>query len=119
MEQLGITTAPVVVYDTLGLFSAARCWWTLKAFSHPEVYVLDGGLPRWKREGYDVETEDATSCTPKNQRIGDPFVPLLQKELVYQFEQVCAPRVQPALSNKNHTNRCWTLRTEAQPVHAM
>jgi len=37
----------VVVYDTLGLFSAARVWWTLRVFGHGDVFVLDGGLPAW------------------------------------------------------------------------
>ena len=33
-----------------GLFSAARVWWTLRAFGHDEVAILDGGFPKWKRE---------------------------------------------------------------------
>lgn len=38
----------IVVYDTLGLFSAARVWWTLRAFGADQVYILDGGLPAWR-----------------------------------------------------------------------
>jgi thiosulfate/3-mercaptopyruvate sulfurtransferase len=41
----------VVVYDGTGLFSAPRAWWMLKAMGHRHVKVLDGGFPKWKREG--------------------------------------------------------------------
>ena len=40
----------IVVYDRHGLFSAARVWWTLRAFGHDEVAILDGGFPKWQRE---------------------------------------------------------------------
>jgi thiosulfate/3-mercaptopyruvate sulfurtransferase len=40
----------IIVYDTAGLFSAARVWWMFKVMGHNDVAVLDGGLPKWKRE---------------------------------------------------------------------
>ncbi len=46
----------VVVYDGTGLFSAPRVWWALKAMGHKTVKVLDGGFPKWKREGRPVES---------------------------------------------------------------
>ncbi|MEI9965708.1 MAG: rhodanese-like domain-containing protein [Caulobacteraceae bacterium] len=48
---LGITTEDtVVVYDGVGLFSAPRVWWTFRLFGHGKVFVLDGGLPKWRAE---------------------------------------------------------------------
>ena len=41
----------VVVYDAGGVRSAARVWWTFRAFGHDDVAVLDGGLARWRAEG--------------------------------------------------------------------
>jgi thiosulfate/3-mercaptopyruvate sulfurtransferase len=46
----------VVVYDTRGVVSAARVWWTFRAFGHDAVAVLDGGLPRWRTEDRPVES---------------------------------------------------------------
>jgi len=46
----------VVVYDTHGLFSAARVWWLFRLMGHPDIAVLDGGFPKWRDEGR--ETED-------------------------------------------------------------
>jgi thiosulfate/3-mercaptopyruvate sulfurtransferase len=40
----------VVVYDAVGLFSAARVWWTFRIFGATNVYILDGGLAKWKAE---------------------------------------------------------------------
>src|SRR2546428_6674345 len=55
--RLGITNADgVVVYDTRGVVSAARVWWTFRAFGHGRVAVLDGGLPKWRAEGRPVES---------------------------------------------------------------
>jgi thiosulfate/3-mercaptopyruvate sulfurtransferase len=45
----------VICYDSLGLFSAARVWWTFKVFGHDDVAVLDGGLPKWKAENRPLE----------------------------------------------------------------
>ncbi len=49
----------VIVYDTRGVASAARVWWTFRAFGHDKVAVLDGGLPRWRAEGRPVESGTA------------------------------------------------------------
>jgi len=45
-----------VVYDAQGIFSAPRVWWTLRTMGFPEVFVLDGGLKKWRAEGRPVET---------------------------------------------------------------
>jgi thiosulfate/3-mercaptopyruvate sulfurtransferase len=49
----------VVVYDGTGIFSAPRVWWMLKAMGHRDVKVLNGGFPKWKREGRAIETGPA------------------------------------------------------------
>ena len=46
----------IVVYDGLGLYGAARVWWTLRVFGAEKVYVVDGGLPKWKAEGRPVDS---------------------------------------------------------------
>lgn len=47
-QALGINKeSQIVVYDNLGLFSAARAWWMFKAMGHKNIAVLDGGLPSW------------------------------------------------------------------------
>jgi len=45
----------IVVYDSQGLFSAARVWWSFRVFGHKDVAVLDGGLPKWLAEGRPVD----------------------------------------------------------------
>jgi thiosulfate/3-mercaptopyruvate sulfurtransferase len=46
----------VVVYDVRGVISAARVWWTFRAFGHDAVAVLDGGFRKWRAEGRPVES---------------------------------------------------------------
>jgi thiosulfate/3-mercaptopyruvate sulfurtransferase len=45
-----------VFYDQRGIFSAARGWWLMALFGHDSAAVLDGGLPKWRREDRPVET---------------------------------------------------------------
>ncbi|MGA9866295.1 MAG: 3-mercaptopyruvate sulfurtransferase [Acetobacteraceae bacterium] len=53
---LGVSNGSrVVFYDQKGLASAARGWWLMGLFGHDRVAVLDGGLPKWTREGRPVE----------------------------------------------------------------
>ncbi|HEU5323117.1 MAG TPA: 3-mercaptopyruvate sulfurtransferase [Methylomirabilota bacterium] len=57
---LGIGTGDrVVAYDVRGVVSAARVWWTFRAFGHEAVAVLDGGLRKWKAEGRPLESGPA------------------------------------------------------------
>jgi thiosulfate/3-mercaptopyruvate sulfurtransferase len=61
MRKLGVGDgARVVVYDSHGLFSAARVWWTLRVMGHEDIAVLDGGFPAWERGGHPVETGEPT-----------------------------------------------------------
>ncbi|WP_293574723.1 3-mercaptopyruvate sulfurtransferase [Phaeobacter sp.] len=45
----------VVVYDGMGLRSAARVWWMFRHMGQTNIAVLDGGLPKWQAEGHPVE----------------------------------------------------------------
>ncbi len=56
MRAMGVGDGhQVVVYDGAGLFSAARVWWTFRLMGKTDVAVLDGGLPKWRAEGHEVE----------------------------------------------------------------
>ena len=56
MRAMGVGDGhQVVVYDGMGLFSAARVWWLFKLMGQNNIAVLDGGLPKWQAEGRSVE----------------------------------------------------------------
>ncbi|HYZ33760.1 MAG TPA: sulfurtransferase [Crenalkalicoccus sp.] len=62
---LGVSNASrVVFYDQHGLRSSARGWWIMRLFGHEDAAVLDGGLPKWRREGRPVETGEARAPAP-------------------------------------------------------
>ncbi|HEY9236592.1 MULTISPECIES: 3-mercaptopyruvate sulfurtransferase [Phenylobacterium] len=55
--ELGLSRdADIVVYDTHGIRSAARVWWTLRAMGYTKVHVLDGGLRKWMADGRPIES---------------------------------------------------------------
>ncbi len=70
-----------VVYDAHGLFAAARVWWMLRAFGVTDVKILDGGLPKWVREGRPLEQGDAR---PQPRR----FTPRLDHSFVASIDDV-------------------------------
>lgn len=49
----------IVVYDGAGLFSAPRVWWTFRIFGARNVFILDGGMAKWKAEGRPTEAGTA------------------------------------------------------------
>jgi thiosulfate/3-mercaptopyruvate sulfurtransferase len=51
MRAMGVGDGhQVVVYDSAGIFSAARVWWLFRLMGKPDIAVLDGGLAKWLAE---------------------------------------------------------------------
>ncbi|MDB5426700.1 MAG: rhodanese family protein [Phenylobacterium sp.] len=73
--------ATVVVYDGQGVFSAPRVWWTLRTMGFPQVFVLDGGLPKWRAEGRPIETMAPNPATTT-------LAPALEPSLVRDIDAV-------------------------------
>ena len=71
----------IVVYDGVGLGGAPRVWWTFRVFGAKNVFILDGGLPKWKAEGRVVE-QGVSKRAPRQ------FEPELNTRLVANFLDV-------------------------------
>lgn len=50
-------SSKVVVYDGGNAMYAGRLWWMLRWVGHSNVFVLDGGIAQWQKEGRAVETQ--------------------------------------------------------------
>lgn len=82
VRAMGINSnSKIVVYDTAGLFSAARVWWLFRTMGHTDVAVLNGGLPKWLAEGRAV-SENAETPKPGN------FTARLNAAAIVSAEQV-------------------------------
>ncbi|WP_371228265.1 3-mercaptopyruvate sulfurtransferase [Roseovarius sp. 2305UL8-3] len=56
MRAMGVGDGhQVVVYDAMGLFSAARVWWLFRLMGQDNIAVLDGGLLKWLADGHPTE----------------------------------------------------------------
>jgi len=81
--RLGIAPGTqVICYDADNMF-AARLWWMLRYLGHDAVAVLDGGFPKWTKEGRPVRSgeEHGTPAT---------FTPALRAEMRVPLETVVA-----------------------------
>lgn len=72
----------IVVYDGAGLFSAPRVWWTFRLFGAENVFILDGGLPKWKSEGRPTESGQA------RKRLARPFEAQMNTPAVAMLDEV-------------------------------
>ena len=79
----------VVIYDGAGVFAAPRVWWTFRVFGHSRVAVLDGGLPKWRRENRPLESNLATPM-PKNFRASPR--PKLVRDVAAMRENVASQK---------------------------
>ena len=83
MKKMGVGDGMrIVVYDTQGLFSAARVWWTFRAMGHEDVAVLNGGLKKWTAEGRELEDG------PPRKRPECHYTPLLNASLVRDMDDM-------------------------------
>jgi thiosulfate/3-mercaptopyruvate sulfurtransferase len=84
MRRLGFGDGmQAVVYDSVGLFSAPRLWWTLHVFGAERVSILEGGLPAWKAGGRPLQSGDVA-------REPGEFTPRLDAGLVADAARVDA-----------------------------
>ncbi|GHJ87446.1 hypothetical protein NliqN6_3848 [Naganishia liquefaciens] len=93
-SKLGIKpTDHVVVYDSLGIFSAPRGAFTFTAMNHEKVSVLDGGLPRYRVEGFPLDEQPLASEEEGMKQAGvtqqsEYPVPSFKRSHVKTYEQV-------------------------------
>ena len=85
MKKMGIGDgARIVVYDSTGIFSAARVWWTFRAMGHGDVAVLNGGLKKWKAEVRPLEDG------PPPKRSERHYTPLQNTEIIRDLDDMKA-----------------------------
>ncbi len=81
----------IVVYDTHGMMSAARVWWTFRVMGHKDIAVLDGGLPKWLAEGRPVED---TPPPPRERHFSARLNHTLVKDKAALLRNLRKPRFQ-------------------------
>jgi thiosulfate/3-mercaptopyruvate sulfurtransferase len=83
MKKMGIGDGSrIVVYDSEGLYSAARVWWMFRTMGHEDVAVLNGGLKKWRAEGRALDDLPPPLRTPRH------FTPRFRTDLVRDWQDV-------------------------------
>ncbi|ARD44712.1 sulfurtransferase [Colwellia sp. PAMC 21821] len=87
-KALGINQqSQIVVYDDLGLFSAARAWYMFRSMGHKNIAVLDGGLPYWLKLKKPVAELPSAINETKKQSIGN-FIAKAQSDFFCDWRDV-------------------------------
>jgi thiosulfate/3-mercaptopyruvate sulfurtransferase len=101
-QSLGINTdSVIVIYDNQGVYAAPRAWWMFRIMGHEQVYVLDGGLPEWQRQGHATQSAFAQASRQGN------------IQGVFQAQRVCT-RAQLLSSLGTPGTRVVDARSEAR-----
>jgi thiosulfate/3-mercaptopyruvate sulfurtransferase len=80
LSFVGVTNEKkVIFYDEFSGMLAARGVWLLTYFSHPKVFMLDGGIKKWKNEDFPLETHS-------NQYIPSKFSGKINTDVFAGFE---------------------------------
>jgi thiosulfate/3-mercaptopyruvate sulfurtransferase len=99
----------VVVYDAHGIMSAPRVWWMFRAFGHEKVTVLDGGMPKWRREHLPVESGTRETAARKF----DAQDPARMIRTMAQVEQALDSEIQ--IADARSSVRFEGLQSEPRP----
>lgn len=83
----------ILLYDQYGLYSVSRAWFIFNYYGFSNVFILDGGLPKWKKEvgliikGYEIEQEEEED---KNDELDNNFNEILTEntDFLTNFEEV-------------------------------
>lgn len=66
LESYGVDNKSIIVaYDDGDLPGASRLWWMMKYIGLSTVYVLEGGIKAWIKDGYETENYSRT-CYKKS-----------------------------------------------------
>ncbi|MFQ3236412.1 MAG: thiosulfate/3-mercaptopyruvate sulfurtransferase [Paraglaciecola sp.] len=85
VRRLGIThNSLIVVYDNQGIYTAPRVWWMFKAMGHQQVYVLQGGLPKWLQLGFGLQDQVSMA------NVEGDFISCYQSQLICDAQCVLA-----------------------------
>ncbi len=75
---------PIVIYDDQGGVEAARVWWVLKNYGFAEISILDGGLTKWERSGFKLESGPGVSSKRGDRQFGFEAFRIASKEMVLE-----------------------------------
>ena len=91
-QKLGISPEnEIIFYDTVGTFYSPRAYFVFKAYNYQNIYLLDGGLPKWKSQRYNLEennqlTEDIMKDYKSEQSLNSNY----RNDLLVKYEEIKA-----------------------------
>lgn len=92
-QESGVNqTSIVVVYDAMGIFSSPRVWWMFKIMGFKQVYVLDGGLPKWIEQALPTQNYLSQSRQPGNFNV--EFIPQMLVSTAQVLKALDDPEIQ-------------------------
>jgi len=78
-NRLGLSNeSKVIIVDRLGIYTSPRLWFIFKAMGHKNVAVLNGGLPAWKDNEYEV-FNNMKDIVPKENYSAQPIPQLIKR----------------------------------------
>lgn len=111
-RALGIQqTSVVVIYDERGVYFSPRAWWMFRLMGIANVYILDGGLPKWTDEGRPLGMHQSSTKQKGN------IEGIHQPHLICSSQDVLAhlDAVETTIVDVRSEARFWAQQPEPRP----
>ena len=64
MQNLGLNNQDeIIIYDNSPLLSSARAWFLFRYFGHENIFILNGGLKNWEKNGGEITNKKTIIST--------------------------------------------------------
>jgi thiosulfate/3-mercaptopyruvate sulfurtransferase len=106
----------VVIYDSGGWVAGPRAWWMFLSYGHRQVWVLNGGLKKWRAEARPIESG---AVTPKPATFKAAFDPKRVRTMQQMVANVAsrAEQVIDARASDRFEGRVAEPRPGLRPGH--
>ncbi len=82
---------PVVLYDSIGIWSVAKAYWILMLYGFKNVRILSGGFAEWEKLGLPIEEGEQTTQKSSIEQIIpkelNPF-PMVNAEFLSEYKDI-------------------------------
>lgn len=92
----------LILYDRVNVFSSPRAFLTFKWFGHNNVYILNGGFPRYQELNGEIEKDDLFKITKQNELRKN--IPIKEDDFNYNLDKSRVYDLPKLLENKENAS---------------
>jgi len=82
VSNLGVSNRKtIILYSSSDILGSSRIWWMFKYFGHEKVFILNGGLSKWKKEKKPLTSK-------KSKKVRGSFKAYIKNEWIASYDNI-------------------------------